>query len=211
MKIINVMAISLDGSIASKGNERDSVRKEYGFLAEEDRRHVLSLLADADAVIAGGESIRCSGGAFDLVNHKGVSPKWMVLTNQGLPETLRFWQQDKIDRWLISEKILSNVPAHRGEVTNFPYGEGSPAELIRKKLIEANCEKVLLFGGGRVNQLFYEAGLVDELIVTICPVIFGTKEPIPLVSPTLTVPVRLTLQTSNSSENLVFLKYIVNS
>jgi len=204
------MAISLDGNIASTLNEIDLDRKKYGFLDDADRQHVLKQLADSDAVITGAESLRASGGAFEIKNHKGVNPIWIVFTNRGLPPEMRFWNQQAIDRFLVSKKPLSEIPEHKGCVENWNYENNNPVEFVLNKLKAKKCEKVLLFGGSKINEMFYNADLVNELIITICPVIFGTKNPIPLVANGLDAPVRLSLQTSHLSENLVFLKYTVN-
>jgi riboflavin biosynthesis pyrimidine reductase len=211
MVITNVLAMSTDGAIAQSPTERDVDRKTFGFLDKEDREHVIRLLKNADAVISGASSIRASGGAFEVVNEKGVSPKWFVLTENGLPSGLKFFQQRDIDRYLVSSQKLESIPDHLGSVTNISYETQHPAEFIVDQLKDKKCSNVLLFGGSSVNRLFYQKGLVDFLELTICPVIFASNTAVPLVAPDLPEPLKLTLETSHSSGNLVFLKYRVNS
>lgn len=47
-----------------------------------------------------------------------------------------------------------------------------PKELV-KELSKRRYKKLLLVGGGEANRIFLEAGLVDELLVTIEPKLFG--------------------------------------
>ena len=72
----------------------------------------------------------------------------------------------------------------------------------------AGLKRLLLFGGGYINAAFYEAGVVDEFIVTICPVMVGSEQRVPIVQPTLTSPTHFSLDKVNTEGNLVFVHYI---
>jgi 5-amino-6-(5-phosphoribosylamino)uracil reductase len=208
MKIVNVMATSVDGAIASCPGELDQERKKFGFQSDADHKHVIAQLSDADAVITGAESVRASSGALVAPNSNGRLPIWAILTNSGFADDAAIYQQDELEKWLISQEqlVLPELP----NLVNLNYQEENPATYIVDRLKAKKCEKVLLFGGSTINRMFYEAGLVDELILTICPVIFASKQAVPLVEPELGSPVQLSLQTSHLTENLVFLKYTVN-
>src|SRR4051794_30117842 len=93
MRIINVMATALDGVIASHPGETESERRALGFINEHDHQHVEALLAGADAVILGSASLKPTGQAWEVRNHQGVLPIWVVLTRSGLPADLPFWKQ----------------------------------------------------------------------------------------------------------------------
>jgi riboflavin biosynthesis pyrimidine reductase len=69
---------------------------------------------------------------------------------------------------------------------------------------------VLVFGGGYINAEFYEAGAIDEFIVTICPVVVGSEHRVPIVQPVMSSPVHFTLESAKTEGNLVFLHYIAN-
>ena len=81
--------------------------------------------------------------------------------------------------------------------------------VVAKALAGAGVERALLFGGSEINRLFYAAGLVDQLILTVCPVIIAAQAAVGLVAPTLPAPVKLTLLASQPQGNLVFLTYNV--
>ena len=73
----------------------------------------------------------------------------------------------------------------------------------------AGFSTVLLFGGGEINRMFYQAGLVDELRLTICPIILARNGASNLVEPQLDTPVKFQLESSHVAGSLVFLKYTV--
>lgn len=208
MQIINVMAASLDGRIASHAGEADGSRRALGFTNDDDHQHLLDLIQTADAIIVGRSSIEASGGAFVGRNAKGNYPIWAVLTNGGISPQSRFLEQRELDRWLVSRAPLPELPAE-ATLRNIVTGERCAAEVVVEALAMAGVERVLLFGGSEINRLFYNAGLVDQLILTVCPLILGSPAAIPLVAQPLDNPVNLVLLASHPKGNLVFLTYKV--
>lgn len=57
------------------------------------------------------------------------------------------------------------------------FSDAGPAAIIAH-LREAGCEACALLGGATVHDLFLDAGLVDELWVTVEPRLFGTGTPV---------------------------------
>ncbi len=209
MKITNVMAISLDGRIASHPGEKDSERRALGFTNADDRAHIEALVKTADAVIVGSSSIKASGGAFEVLNDKNVYPHWFVLTRAGLPAESSFLRQDKLPRTLVSERPIPGLKA-TASLRNVVATKESVPQTIIKELNAAKLSRVILFGGSEVNRVFYQENLVDEVILTVCPLILGTSQAVPLVAPELSRPVSLTLTSSQPRGNLVFLTYTVH-
>nr|AIA18695.1 RibD C-terminal domain protein [uncultured bacterium] len=208
MKITNVMAVSVDGRIASHPGEKDKERRELGFTNDDDRAHIEALVKSCDAVIVGSSSIKASGGAFEVLNDKGTYPHWYVLTRAGLPPDSRFLRQDKLPRTLVSERPLPHLKA-TPTLRNVVATKASVAQTIVAELRKANLTRVILFGGSEVNRIFYQEKLVDEVILTLCPLIIARSEAVPLVAPELESPVKLTLTSSQPRGNLVFLTYTV--
>lgn len=209
MKITNVMAVSLDGRIATRPGERDAERRAIGFTNADDRAHVEALVKTSDAVVVGSASIQASGGAFEILNDKGVYPHWYVLTRAGLPEGARFLRQDKLPRTLVSERPLPHLKA-TATLRNVVATKESVARTTVAELAKSGLSRVILFGGSEVNRIFYQEDLVDEVILTICPLIVGASQAVPLVAPELPRPVALTLTSSQPRGNLVFLTYTVH-
>lgn len=208
MHVINVMAMSLDAQIANSSTERDEERAAAGFTNQDDKDHLLALLRTADAVVVGSRSLLASGGAFEERNVHGRLPIWVVATNRGLPANAPFWRQAAVPRCLASRVPLV-LPEHTGVVDNLVYGAAAPAAHILQALTARGAQRVLLFGGSEVNRLFYSEGLVNELWVTVCPLILGGNTAVPLIAAPLPHPIHLTLKASQSRGDLVFLNYTV--
>ncbi len=81
----------------------------------------------------------------------------------------------------------------------------SPAELI-KRLAKTGFASLAVCGGGQIYSLFLESGLVDELYLTVEPVIFGKG--VPLFSKPSSVTLEL-LEQSMLNEQTVLLHYKV--
>jgi riboflavin biosynthesis pyrimidine reductase len=208
MKVINIMAASLDGRIASHANESDAERKRHGFTNEADHEHMKRWLMQCDAVIVGGHSVNVSGGVMEIQNKKGVCPTWVMLSNQGFGQDEPIWNFPRTPKWMVSSAPLPRERQGTSE-KQIVYRTG---ELVKDTLAAcqaAGFESVLLFGGGRVNQSFYAASAVDEFILTLCPVLVGKASGVPLVAPELPKSVHLKLQDSEVEGDLVFLHYIV--
>lgn len=208
MKVINVMGASIDGRIASHPHESDAERKRYGFTNEADHAHLRRLLATCDAVIVGGHSVNVSGGVMEVQRADGVRPTWVLCSNAGFAPEQPIWSRPDTPKWLVSREALTEDRCPGG-VRNVLYGDAGLAEVAVKACREAGFECVLLFGGGIVNREFYAAGAVDELILTVCPVVVGRSSGVPVVAPDLEVPVHFELQQAETEGDLVFLHYLV--
>ena len=84
-------------------------------------------------------------------------------------------------------------------------------EAVLRECRAAGFECVLLFGGGVINREFYNAGCVDEMILTVCPVVVGRETGVPVVAPELDAPVHFELKSMRREGDLAFLHYIVRS
>lgn len=208
MQIINVMGASIDGRIASHPNESDAERKHYGFTNEADHAHLHRLLATCDAVIVGGHSVNVSGGVMEIQREDGVYPTWVLCSNSGFASNQPIWSQPNTPKWLVSREALAEDRCPGG-VRNFVYGHEGVAKAAVEACRAAGFERVLLFGGGIINRAFYAAGVVDELILTVCPVVVGRSSGVPVVAPELDVPVHLELTQTETEGDLVFLHYLV--
>lgn len=205
--ITNVMAVSLDGRIGKHALECDNQRRAYDFTNADDSEWVREQLTTADAVITGANSMRASGATWRVTNDRGRFPTWIVLTQEGLDKGLPFWKQHDVDRVLVSPSAVQSDLCQMSGVESWISGLENPAKLIVQRLEEQNLSRVLLFGGGMVNNLFYEAGLVNFAKVTLCPIIIGALASPYFVNPGLSHEVKLSLIASVAKGNLVFLTY----
>lgn len=71
--------------------------------------------------------------------------------------------------------ILTRHPKRYGAEAKpgaLEFSSAPPKQLVRE-LSKRGHKKLLLVGGGDANRLFLEAGLVDELLITVEPRLFG--------------------------------------
>lgn len=68
--------------------------------------------------------------------------------------------------------VMSHEPRTESSYPNVHFSTKSPAELL-KQLEARGFESVLVAGGGKVNAAFMKAGLVDEVYLSIEPVVMG--------------------------------------
>ncbi len=68
--------------------------------------------------------------------------------------------------------VLTRNPERVSQWDNLVYTSQSPRAIL-EGLEKEGYERVVLAGGARINTLFAEAGLIDEVLVTITPLIFG--------------------------------------
>lgn len=208
MKVINVMGASVDGFIASSAEESDADRERYGFTGPADRRHLDEMLAGADAVIVGGHSVNVSGGVIPAARTEGGYPTWIFLSNHGFAGDAPIWNHSEVPKWLAGNGGGASQASGAAKIITEPDDERL-AHCIFDQCQAAGFERVLLFGGGRVNRLFYQADLVDELILTVCPVIVGKATGVPVVAPGLESPKLLKIASVRHEDDMVFIRYFV--
>lgn len=202
-----MMAASVDGRIAVSPSEATAARCASGFLSPADQEHVQSVVAQSNAVIIGANTARASPRLLKQKNYRNSYPVWIILTNKGLEKDSPFWQHRSIERWIVSPAPVEQH-SHAG-VCYFSYRDQDPAMFVANLLQQHNMAKILLFGGGEINRLFYRRQLVDELIITVCPLIVAQDRAPLLVAPPLDTPIKLELISTRTVEDHVFIHYKV--
>jgi dihydrofolate reductase len=132
MKVILVMAVTLDGKI---GKSPDHFPDWTG---REDKRLFAQISRKAGAIIMGSRT-------FDTIGVPLSGRKNIVLTRDKRRES----------KW-----------------DNLIFTDAHPHKLLAD-LEKEGYREVVLAGGAFVNSLFAEEKLIDELVITVCPKIFG--------------------------------------
>jgi 5-amino-6-(5-phosphoribosylamino)uracil reductase len=88
--------------------------------------------------------------------------------------------------------------------------ETDPATMLRVLREQYGVRSLLLEGGPHVNTPFFANELVDELFLTIDPVLTGSAVPFPIIAGALPVRQRLHLISALSGEEHLFLRYRVD-
>jgi len=177
-------AMSIDGKISTK--QRNRLR----FSSKEDWKLMDEIRANADAVLIGANTIRSEDPPFRirskkwigkrLLEGKTAQPISIILSNSlDLPINGRYFKERKLDRIIFTtqtaskEKLKSVSP-----FAEIIQTEGNKVDLndLCRILFQRNIHKLVVEGGGEVNMAFFNAGLVDEIYMTLCPVIIGGRE-----------------------------------
>ena len=180
------MAMTADGKIATDN------RAVSSFGSTRDHKHLLTLRATADAVLAGARTV--DSAAINL----GPGPA--RFRRQRLKNRLAEYNLRVIVTGSGSLNLNAEVFRHRfSPVIILTSGRASPAKLRQLRAVadevkvfgrrEINLRRafgwlrrkwgvrrLLCEGGGELNDALFRAGLVDELHLTICPKIFGGRD-----------------------------------
>lgn len=216
--IINVMATSVDGKIARHNKESTLERSQYGMLCKEDFERLKNAVATCDAVFIGANSMESESGAFRVaeLSKKNTEPEWIIFTQSGnISFNHQFWHQKNIPKSIffvssfdISEKPIFSINEKNEQFGKINYYLGNISGLIQY-LISKNKNRFALLGGGKLNAAFWEQGLINELLLTICPVLFGNIHSPSLVSSLNLLTKKLECKKVTHSGNFVFIDYKV--
>lgn len=179
------MAITADGKIATAN------RAVTSFGSPRDLAHLYEMRATADAILCGARTVEEShatlGNGPDaftrLRQRRGLTayPLRAVISGSGtLSPTAELWQKDfspvvvavtgkaKAARLKRLEKLTPHLWPCGPKEVDFP-------SLLRRLRTEFGVQRLVCEGGSQVNDALLRAGLVDEVHLTWCPLIFGGR------------------------------------
>lgn len=176
------MAMSADGKITS------ARREPPRFTSPEDRRHMDELRASADAVLMGAQTLREDDPHFIVRTREVMARRrhstgraeqpWSIVLSQSaeLPLDRRFFTDTVPKRIVVTPHTASASAVKRlaGHCDVWQIGQrrvGIDALLAR--LAEAGVQRLLVEGGSQVAYAFLAAHAVDELYLTIAPILLG--------------------------------------
>jgi len=216
-------AMTADGKIAP-GN-----RAFFPFGSERDQELLLELRAQADAVMAGARTVN----SFPM--NLGPGPKRFreLRLGRGLAEynlrvivsgTGSINPNAEIFRHRFSPIILLTTERISATARERLRAAGAEIKICGRREIDFSAalswlgarwgvKGLLCEGGGELNGALLRAGLVDEIYVTLCPVIFGGRQAPTLADgkgfETLAEATRLQLKSLKRIGNELFLVYRV--
>ncbi|MGP1384098.1 MAG: RibD family protein [Thainema sp.] len=224
-----VLAMSADGKIA------DASGSPARFGSKQDKAHLERQVAAADAVLFGAGTLRAYGTTLsvrdpDLLQqrqeqHKPPQPVQIVCSPSGkLDLKSRFFRQP-VPRWLLTTKTGCTVVQEAVQDSKTDCTAADPFERTITQGIttqhidwpqvfdlfaQANFKRLAVLGGGQLVASLLAADCVDEILLTVCPLILGgSTAPSPVQGdgwPEGVAP-RLELLSTDVKSQEVFLHY----
>ena len=219
-QIAVILAASADGKIASRD------RAPAKFSSSTDLAHLERQIARADATLFGASTLRAHQTTVSVRSPqllaerqqagKPPQPIQIVVSRSGqCDRQWRFFQQP-IPRWLLTVRdgarpwqVDPNRACYFERLLVADNGAGEIAwERVWAGLLAANIQKLAVLGGGRLVAALAEMGAIDELWLTICPVLLGGEAaPTPIDGPGLETRLELELLSVEAIAQEVFLHY----
>lgn len=221
MQTTVVLAMSADGKISDRG------RSPARFGSAADQAHLEAQIALADGVLFGAGTLRAYGTTMS-VRDEGLraaraqrgqqrQPVQMVCSASGeLDSKARFFRQP-LPRWLLT----TVAGAQRWQGTDcferiwlLPLAPGGEVDwpAVWRSLSAQGLNRIAVLGGGQLTAALLAAGLVDELWLTVCPLLLGgSASPTPVDGQGFWAgqAPKLALLSVEQGEGEVFLHYAV--
>ena len=176
-----VLAMSVDGKIA------DFRRSPARFGSLVDKIHLEKQIAASDAILFGAGTLRAYGTTMTIKEtillqqrkkaNKHPQPVHIVISHSGnLNPDIKFFQQP-VRRWLLTTSLGANFWQKRSEFEQVLVFETPTQEIdilaALKYLARVQITRLAILGGGQLVASFLESDLIDEIWLTICPLILG--------------------------------------
>nr|WP_041620104.1 RibD family protein [Stanieria cyanosphaera] len=178
-----ILAMSADGKIS------DYQRSPARFGSPQDKVHLEEQVALVDAVLFGAGTLRAYGTTLPVTNpqllqqrqqqHLRDQPIQIVVSASGnFSSQLRFFSQP-IPRWLITTAEAAKLWQQRQQFEQILVTDLiqlNPWQTIFKQLKKLGINRLAILGGGELVASLLKENLIDQLWLTVCPVIFGGKD-----------------------------------
>jgi 5-amino-6-(5-phosphoribosylamino)uracil reductase len=205
-----VLAMTVDGKIA------DGNRSAAKFSSPQDFRHLEEQVAQADAVLIGAGTLRIHGTTMRVLDpnliqarvQRGQPPQpiQIVCSRSGnLDPDLKFFRQP-VPRWLLTPANIKGEKFDR--VLQISNGLDIDWQRTWAELAGLGIDRLCILGGAEIATSLWEQDLIDELQLTICPLIFGgISAPMPCMGIGLATPRKLELISNQSIGQEIYLHY----
>ncbi|MCI0658713.1 MAG: dihydrofolate reductase family protein [Acidobacteria bacterium] len=175
------VAMSLDGKIAS------SARGLPTFPSHQDRLMMDRIRARSDAVLIGAATLRAADFPLRIrsaalrrrrvASGRPEQPLNILLSGRlRVPLDGRFFSDSQTRRLVVTTseapKRKREDARRRSEVLEWK-GKTIDLRRLMGELHRRGIRELLLEGGGSTNFEFFRLGLVDEIYMTLCPVVIG--------------------------------------
>ncbi len=185
-QVTAIAAMSADGKIA------DYSGAPARFPSAQDKAHLERLIAQVDAVMFGANTLRAYGTSLPIGDrhllqqrqdrHQPPQPIHFVCSGSGnLSQDLPFFRQPLRRGLLTAPEQLPRWAKFPGFEQIIALDSAGAWQPTLTELRQQGIEKLGLLGGGNLIASFAEQGCLDELWLTVCPVLLGgTAAPTPM-------------------------------
>ena len=213
-----VLAMSADGKIA------DVTRSPARFGSDADKAHLEQQVALADGVLFGAGTLRAYGTTLRVSHPKLVEtrsqakkpPQPVQIVCSRFAEfdpNLRFFGQP-VPRWLLTTGAGAKQWQGRSQFEQILVAEAADQKLDWIKALEqlrsAGIQRLAVLGGGELVASLLALDLIDELQLTVCPLLLGgaiAPTPVQGAGFLAAVAPRLQLLSVQTIDQEVFLHY----
>lgn len=184
-----ILAMSADGKIA------DVSRAAARFGSAQDKAHLEQQVAQADGVLLGAGTLRAYGTTLrvvqpELLEHrqqqkKPLQPVQIVCSRSGVIDPqLPFFRQP-VPHWLLTTTAGARHWQEAAAFEHLLVAETPTGNIDWQaafhQLWHCGLHHLAVLGGGALVASLLEANLVDELWLTVCPLLLGgNKAPTPI-------------------------------
>ncbi len=180
-KVSIIMASSLDGKITLPNYEK------IKFTSNEDKRFLMKMRSKYDCIVTGAITVR-KGSSPTLSNRikKDIDQPLNVLISTDLNfnvDKTKYFKDKKIKKAIFT---TNNSPIKKrkqlGKVADLiivskdKNNRVDVNEVYKALIKKYNCKRILIEGGGLTNQSFIEKNIVDDIYLTLCPIIISDKK-----------------------------------
>ena len=181
-----ILAMTADGKIA------DSQQSPARFGSSNDKLHLERQVSLVDGVIFGANTLRAYGTTLSVSNPQlikarkkrlqSLQPIQIVVSASGnLNTAWRFFQQP-VPRWLLTTPAAAQKWRGKSEFERIITTPGDRDNNFSvdwlaafEQLSELGLTKLAVLGGGELVASLIELNLIDELWLTVCPIILGGR------------------------------------
>lgn len=183
MRVASNTAIALDGRI----NTRE--RRFVFFGSAADHARMSALRAEADAVLVGGATFRNWPHAAlpdPGDRHRLRTRPWSVVVTGGfdIPLVPGYVDEPGVRRLVLTTEaadprraVPAAVEVERCPTARLEAGGAIPVSWMLEQLAARGVQRLLVEGGGELLFPFFAADAIDDVHLTLCPLVVGGAAP----------------------------------